>query len=350
MSLERVLVFLLLLTYSSGNYTSTLWEHRCDPGSEIFACTVPNFLYKPNQNHSKLIAPEPVHKVRLAYPSDKVISRQDVIIAYDATLHDALHRPKAVQIANAAIKRFEVPLDLEYADFRDNYIQTVIAPQVNGSDYALRYLDLRNNEMDRIDNLNALVNLETLILSHNRFIIVDGSTLSRFTKLTGLHLGSNSLDEIPVTHLPATLEWLVLSHNMLFATMDFTGAHLPALKVLDLQHNFCNELNVSVLLVAAPKLEGIMLEGNFISGKEAKDIMQSLVDAGVSHDKFITSDEEMVAEENHYYRTQQKLKMHEDIISAMLAVVNVCVIGWGVFRVYKSRSSTETVRADCSSV
>uniref|UniRef100_A0A4Y0BN48 Leucine rich immune protein (Coil-less) n=1 Tax=Anopheles funestus TaxID=62324 RepID=A0A4Y0BN48_ANOFN len=343
MSLGRVLVFLLLLAYSSGNYTSTLWEHRCDPGSEIFACTVPNFLYKPNQNHSKLIAPEPVHKVRLAYPSDKVISRQDVIIAYDATLHDALHRPKAVQIANAAIKRFEVPFDLEYADFRDNSISTVIAPQVNGSEYALRYLDLQNNELDRIDNLRNLVNLETLLLSNNHISVLDGSTLNCFTKLISLHLTNNELVEIPVTNIPASLEWLILRNNMLFGPMKFIGAHLPALKVLDLYDNYCDELDVDVLLLAAPNLEAIRLERNFISAKEAKVIMECLALAGVTHDKFVKSDER-----DHYYRTQQKIKMHEDIISAMIAVVNVCVIGWGAFRVYKSRSSTETVRSDCS--
>ncbi|XP_053660770.1 uncharacterized protein LOC128709776 [Anopheles marshallii] len=350
MSLDCVLTFLLLLTGTFGNYTDTLWEHRCDPGSEIFVCTVPNFLYRPNQNHSKLIVPETVRKVRLAYPTDKILIQRDTIVAYDATLHAALHRPKAVQIAGTMLKRFEVPLDLEYADFRDNSIHTVLAPEVNGSVYALRYLDLRNNEMERIDSLATLVNLETLMLRANRISVLDGTALGCFTKLTGLDLGSNTVEEIPASHLPASLEWLILRRNMLYASVDFSGARLPALKVLDMQHNFCNELDLGVLLVAAPNLDGIMLDGNFINSEEGKVIMTRLVNAGVSHDKFVMSDSEHDDEQNDYYRRQQKIKVQEDIIAGMIAVVNVCVIGWGFYRVYKSRISIVTERASGSTV
>ncbi|XP_052890724.1 uncharacterized protein LOC128298949 [Anopheles moucheti] len=350
MSLDCVLIFLLLLTRALGNYTSTLWEHRCDPGSEIFACTVPNFLYRPNQNHSTLTVPETVRKVRLAYPTDKILTRRDTIVTYDATLHAVLHHPKAVQIAHTMLKRIVVPLDLEYADFRDNSIQTVFAPEVNGSVYALRYLDLRNNELVQIDSLSTLVNLETLILHANRISVLDGSTLSGFTKLTGLDLGGNMLEEISASHLPASLEWLILRRNMLSGSVDFEGAHLPALKVLDIQHNYCNELDVSVLLKVAPNLDGIMLDGNFITSQDGKVIMTNLVDSGVSHDEFVPSDSERDDINDHYYHQQQKVKVLEDIIAGTLAVVNVCVIGWGFYRVYKSRVSIVTEPASCSTV
>uniref|UniRef100_A0A182M0W8 Leucine rich immune protein (Coil-less) n=1 Tax=Anopheles culicifacies TaxID=139723 RepID=A0A182M0W8_9DIPT len=350
MSRECAFVFLLLLGCSAGNYTHTLWEHRCDPGSEIFACTAPNFLYKPNQNHSTLIVPETVRKVRLAYPTDKVIGRRDIITAYDATLHAALNRPLAVQITYVSMEHLEVPLDLEYADFSHNSIERVNAPPVNGSNYALRYLDLGGNGMDRIDSLSALVNLETLLLSGNHISTLDDSVLKSFTKLSTLNLASNSLVDISFTDMPASLEFLILRHNLIYGTLEFTGVNLPALKVLDVYNNLCGVLEVSALLSAAPKLEAIRLDGNYFSVKDAKAILEQLTDAGIEHDKFAKSNREEDDDEDHYFRTQQKLKVQEHIISGMLTVVNVCVIGWGFYQVYKSRGSTERGRETSSSV
>ncbi|XP_035900872.1 leucine-rich repeat and guanylate kinase domain-containing protein-like [Anopheles stephensi] len=352
MTIECIVVLLsfLLIGITSGNYTKTAWEHRCDPGSEAFACTVPNFLYKPGENHSTLIAPDTrVHKVRLAYPHDKLVVSRDTITAYDAVLHTALHRPKAVQIAYSNIKRFDVPLDLEYADFRDNSIQTVNAPEVKESVYALRFLDLRNNELESMESLKALVNLETLLLAGNRISGLDGAALTNLNKLTGLDLSNNMLDAIPSASLPASLEWLVLRRNTFSGHIDFADANLPALKVLDLQHNIIGELNVVTLLMVAPELRALLLEGNWFDVGTAAHIATMLTNRQVAHDKFAPSESESDYEDD-YHRTHEMLRVQDYVISVVLLVVNVCVIAWGVFRVYRARhsSSTEDVCPGCS--
>lgn len=349
MSLECVLV-LLLISITSANYTKTLWEHRCDPGSEVFACTVPNFLYKPNENHSTLIVPETVHKVRLGYPTDKKIVTRETITTYDAVLHTTLHRPRAIQITVASIKRVDIPLDLEYADFRDNTIQIVSAPEVNGSAaYALRYLDLRNNEIEHIDSLKTLVHLETLLLGNNRISSLDGTTMMNLRNLSGLDLSNNMLDTIPFASLPASLEWLILRRNSFYGRLDFLDSNLPSLKVLDLQQNIINEVNTDTLLTVAPNLRVVLLEGNWFSGDVSRNIATVLTQKQVEHDKFAPIEDESEYEDD-YHRTHEMLKVQDYVISIVLSVVNVCVIGWGVFRVYKAKcsSSTEEVSPGCS--
>ncbi|XP_041763858.1 transforming growth factor beta activator LRRC32-like [Anopheles merus] len=339
---ECVLVFLLFLQHlpaGSGNFTNTLWAHQCDPGSEIFACTVPNFLYKPNHNHSTLVAPGTVRKVRLAYPRDKILLR-DNIVAYDAVLHEILKRPRAVQIANVIIKTVDLPPDLEYADFSSNMIATVSAPEVNGSEYALRYLDLQYNRMTAIDSLRALVHLETLLLAHNRIVVVDGSVLKGFPKLVGLHLGANQLEEFPYADLPATLEWLVLCRNDFANILEFTGMYAPALKVLNLQDNFLNSLNIDSLLAAAPNLKELLLRNEFIAIDGASEIVHKLQEAGIAHDKFAHSEQESDYDEedgdgDSYHHSNQKHQAREYIFSGLLAVINVCVMAWGGCRLYK---------------
>ncbi|XP_050079189.1 uncharacterized protein LOC126566070 [Anopheles maculipalpis] len=340
MSIEFGLV-LLLITITSANYAKTLWEHRCDPGSEVFICSVPNFLYKPNENHSTLIAPETVHKVRLGYPTDKKIVSRETITTYDEVLHQALHRPRAIQITFASIKKLDIPLELEYADFQDNSIQIVFAPEVNGSAYALRYLDLRNNEMDDIESFKTLVNLETLLLGGNKISILDGTTVMNFHRLSGLDLGSNMLDTIPFVSLPGSLEWLVLRRNSFYGQLDIDNANLSSLKVLDLQHNLINELNPETLLTVAPSLRAILLEGNWFDVDAAKNIATVLTQKQVEHDKFLPS-ESVIEYEYDYHRTHEMLKVQDYVISIVLSVVNVCVIGWGVFRVYRAKHTSST--------
>uniref|UniRef100_A0A182JZ23 Leucine rich immune protein (Coil-less) n=1 Tax=Anopheles christyi TaxID=43041 RepID=A0A182JZ23_9DIPT len=340
-------VLLLLLQHMSitaGNFTDTLWVHQCDPASEIFACTVPNFIYKPNHNHSTLAVTGTVQKVRLAYPRDKVLVR-DNILAYDTVLHETLHRPRAVQIENDNIKTVELPHDLEYADFNNNRIVTVTAPEVNGSEYALRYLDLQFNRLTVIDSLRVLVRLETLLLGYNRILMVDGSLLQGFPKLNGLHLGSNSLEAFPFAALPGTLEWLVLRRNEFSSSVELSGIHAPALKVLNLQDNYLTKLDVGTLLAGAPNLKEVLLRNDFVQYEGAADMVHKLQEAGVAHDKFVHGEsmDSDYGEDNEdgesYHRASQKYEAGEYIFATLLAVANVGVMAWGGFRLYKVRSS-----------
>uniref|UniRef100_A0A182P8Y8 Leucine rich immune protein (Coil-less) n=1 Tax=Anopheles epiroticus TaxID=199890 RepID=A0A182P8Y8_9DIPT len=344
-ALECVLVFLALSPpIIFGNYTDTPWVHQCDPGSEIFACTVPNFLYNPKRNHSSLAVPATGGKVRLAYPRDKVLLR-DNILAYDAVLHAALHRPRAVQIENTLIKTVNLPVDLEYADFRDNSIEIFIAPEVNGSAYALRYLDLRLNRLTTIVELRTLVRLETLLLAYNRISAVDGTVLRCFPKLTGLHLGGNQLDSFPFADLPASLEWLVLSLNELRTLPDLAGMYTPALQSLNLEDNYITNFDLAPLLTAAPNLKELLLRSDYTTIEDAAELTHKLLEAGIVHDRFAANREADTEYEEDvielYHRTKQLHEAREHIFSGLLVLVNVCVMAWGGHRLYRARCEQE---------
>uniref|UniRef100_A0A182Q7R3 Leucine rich immune protein (Coil-less) n=1 Tax=Anopheles farauti TaxID=69004 RepID=A0A182Q7R3_9DIPT len=338
-TMQWFLVIAPLLAIVAGNYTKNPWEHKCDPGSEIYACTVASFLYRPGKIHSTLLMPEAVHKVRLAYPQDKILPERDTIQAYDAMLHESLHRPKAIQIIHTSIEFVEIMADLEYANFQGNWITAVSAPDREGVSYALRYLDLCDNHLESIANFSTLVNLETLLLSNNYLSTVDGTVLIRLTKLTGLSLDGNRLEELSFDHLPATLEWLVLSMNLL-GPMNLTGVQLPALQVLHLADNYYDEPDIAGWLAVAPKLQAMLLRGNNIAKDRAANITETLRLAGVAVDDISTSDE-FHTFINSFHRMHQMHMMRENIFTILLAVGNGCVMVWGGFRLYKARVSRQ---------
>uniref|UniRef100_A0A182N6D7 Leucine rich immune protein (Coil-less) n=1 Tax=Anopheles dirus TaxID=7168 RepID=A0A182N6D7_9DIPT len=334
------LVAAQLLAIVAGNFTNQPWEHKCDPGSEIYACTVANFLYRPGRIHSTLQMPVTVRKVRLAHPPSKVLLERNTILAYDAVLHTSLHRPKAVQIRFTTLEYVEISVDLEYADFHGNSIKALAAPEVGEVPYALRYLDVSGNKLETIANFSTLVRLETLLLTNNYLATVDGSVLRRLTQLSGLHVGSNMLEQFPLADLPGTLEWLVLRMNLL-TPMNLTGVQLPALQVLSLAHNYYDEPDVEDLLVVAPKLKVLLLAGNDIAKELALKIADTLRHAGVAVDKLTPSEDAYEEEMQDHYRSSQMHEVREHIFATLLAIGNGCVMVWGGFRVYRARYSQQ---------
>ncbi|XP_053670640.1 uncharacterized protein LOC128720964 [Anopheles nili] len=333
MAFQRLLVLIMLLACVSANYTKVLWNHRCDPGSEIFACTVPHFLYKPGRNHSTLEAPDTVHKVRLAYPMEKKILDDNEILAYDQVLHATLHRPRAIQITSCSLTTVEFPLDLEYADFADNSIKSVVVSNNVTSEYALQYLDLSGNRLESISNLSLLVNLKTLNLKNNWLESADLSVVLHMVKLSVLDLSICELEELSFASLPNTLEWLLLSKNSL-SSLDLADVQLPALQVLDLQYNSLEELDTNALFAAARNLKVVLVGYNDFPREKAKSIAHTLREADITHDS-INPAESRQNEWDEHYRSSQKQELLEHIINGMLVLVNVCVMSWGGMRLYE---------------
>uniref|UniRef100_A0AAG5CU49 Uncharacterized protein n=1 Tax=Anopheles atroparvus TaxID=41427 RepID=A0AAG5CU49_ANOAO len=89
MSRGTLIVFWLMLASATCNNTNVLWEHRCEAGSAVFACTIPDFLYIPGQNSSRVIEPDSTVMRRLSIRGTRRRTAYiNTILAYDAALHN----------------------------------------------------------------------------------------------------------------------------------------------------------------------------------------------------------------------------------------------------------------------
>ncbi|XP_058116136.1 uncharacterized protein LOC131258770 [Anopheles coustani] len=331
--------------------TLALWEHRCDPGSEVFACALPDFLYIPNENMSRLVENDKAATRKISIHSEHRRMRdelnRDNILAYDAAMHGELKHPRAIHIFRSRLKVVEIQLDLEYAAFVDGYIKEVIVPPTEKV-YPLRYLDLNDNAISDPRNLSKLVNLQTLNLSRNRFMRLNAEVFKEMTNLSTLSLSMNRITRLSFEMLPPKLESLYLHMNMLEG-VDFTGAHLPVLEVCSLSYNFITELEVSTVLAAAPNLKRIMLKHNEFGRHIEGNISASLKEAGVAHDDdfggdqseqrdyFSYDDEDDDKEDEERFYKDRKAQLYERTFSWLLLLSNSAVVAWFSYDYYKQR-------------
>lgn len=347
-------VWLVLATAVTCNVsTNVLWEHRCDPGSEVFACALPNFLYIPNENMSRVVEADKaatrkisIHNLRRSMRDQR---DRDIILAYDAAIHAELKHPRAVHIDRSRLKVVEIQLDLEYAAFVDGRVQEVIVPP-SEKVYPLRFLDINDNLFADPRNLSKLVNLETLDLSRNRLIRLNAEVFKGMTNLSTLSLAMNRIMRISYEVLPPKLESLYLHMNML-ESVDFTGAHLPVLEVLTLSYNFLSELELSTVLAAAPKLKRIMLKRNEFGRHLEGNISAALKEAGVAHDDGFGAeqtehmdyggydDEEDEEDNDDRFYKDRKAQLWEHTFSWLLAISNLSVVAWCAVVFYKQRKT-----------
>ncbi|KFB42175.1 AGAP004016-PA-like protein [Anopheles sinensis] len=334
--------------------TNVLWEHRCDPGSEVFACALPNFLYIPNENISRVVELDKAATRKISIHHQRRRMRderdRDTILAYDAVMHEELKRPRAIQIARSRLKVVEIQLDLEYAAFFDGRLKEVIVPPTEKV-YPLRYLDLNDNGISDIRNLSKLVNLETLDLSRNRLIRLNSEVFKGMTNLSTLSLAMNRISRLSYDVLPPKLESLYLHMNML-ESADFTGAHLPVLEMCTFSYNFMTELEVSTVLAAMPNLKRIMLNHNDFGKHLEANISAALKEAGVAHDDgFGVEQTEHSMEYGDYgfeedeegnddrFYMDRKAQLWEHTFSWLLTISNLAVLAWCAVVFYKQRKA-----------
>ena len=99
------------------------------------------------------------------------------------------------------------------------------------------YLNLFNNKIKKIENLDGLVNLQTLILSFNEIEEIEG--ISKNTSLIKLDLNHNFIRFIRNLESLGTLTHLDLRHNWIadISCLDKIEQHCKALTDLSLKCN-----------------------------------------------------------------------------------------------------------------
>ncbi|XP_058064660.1 uncharacterized protein LOC131214296 [Anopheles bellator] len=336
--------FLLLFFVAmrvAGDGTHTIWEHRCDPGSEVFACSVASFIYNPGEKHSRLIVPDRVRKIRLLYPWEKIVNERDKILAYDKVLHAELNHPRAIYINYGDIRTIEIPVDLEYAEFQKNKIEKVIAPEARlvSAKYSLRYLDLTRNHLADIANLSALVNLETLILQDNRLKSVDTQMFEPFANLTTLVLTGCWLRNLDLQQLPPSLVYLGISSNRL-SEVYFDKMHLPDLEVLSMKRNDLFRLNIHALREAAPNLKLLQIARNHFGSNVTAALLTALQNSPILFDDFDERSQGSFQWNGvRDHQDRQRQIVHHVLCIWSLTVVNLTLFAWVGYRFWKTRKS-----------
>lgn len=130
----------------------------------------------------------------------------------------------------------------------------------------IKYLYLRNNQIDRIDEkaFENVTDLQWLILDHNLLenSKIKGKVFSKLKQLKKLHINHNNLTE-SVGPLPKSLEDLQLTHNKITKLGSFDG--LLNLTFVHLQHNQLKEDAVSAAFKGLKSLEYLDLSFNQMS-------------------------------------------------------------------------------------
>lgn len=161
-------------------------------------------------------------------------------------------------------------LKLQYLNIDNNKLTGVLAPKVFTPSKYIRYLDLSNFRLTKIDKM-ALVDtpvLARLNISHNNLEYIDASNfkgmdnmysldisynkLSRLQlnnsflgNLKALYLNNNKLSNISETLLNMkSLLYLDLSNNQISNLGDIDFSLLPNLQVLHLSHNNIKDFNI----------------------------------------------------------------------------------------------------------
>ncbi|PDP73090.1 leucine-rich repeat domain-containing protein [Porphyromonas gingivalis] len=134
---------------------------------------------------------------------------------------------------------------------------------------ALKILDLRDNQLRKLEGLERLTSLTKLILWRNQINKLEG--LDRLTSLTWLDLSGNQLIKLEGLDHLTSLRGLDLSGNQLIKLEGLD--HLTSLRGLDLSGNQLIKLEGLDHLTS---LRGLDLSGNQISKLEGLDSLTSL--------------------------------------------------------------------------
>lgn len=127
----------------------------------------------------------------------------------------------------------------------------------------IKYLYLRNNQIDHIDDkaFENVTDLQWLILDHNLLenSKIKGKVFSKLKQLKKLHINYNNLTE-SVGPLPKSLVDLQLTNNKISKLGSFDG--LVNLTFIHLQHNQLKEDAVSAAFKGLKSLEYLDLSSN----------------------------------------------------------------------------------------
>ncbi|XP_058450905.1 leucine-rich repeat-containing protein 23-like [Malaya genurostris] len=236
-----------------------------------------------------------------------------------------MHRPPILEMVNIAMDHLIVPPDLLLGNFEDNSISSIEVSYTKS--YQISFLDLDHNNLRNINNISALINLETLHLRDNAIKSIDRTVFAPLIKLKRLYLGFNSLITLPWQSLSSTLVHLDCYVNYL-DNVNFRNVSFPALEYLNINRNEIRLLNVTELLLATPKLKVVyVLVNNFKKDRRDK-IEQELKNNNLTYD----GNEEYYDDDDCYYDEEyvdgRCVRRHQGITvykATLLSVVSLAV-------------------------
>lgn len=130
----------------------------------------------------------------------------------------------------------DIPIRTQLEEMNEAIIQSVSRePNLQN----IYYLNLFNNKIRRIQGLDAMVNLKTLILSFNELENMDG--LENCNNLVKLDLHNNFIRQISHVENKENLVFLDLTHNWIsdWGMVDLVSTHCNSLKEFGMK---CNPL------------------------------------------------------------------------------------------------------------
>lgn len=163
---------------------------------------------------------------------------------------------------------FIISLDLS----NNNYVQYPVFRRMDN----LATLNLSNNLMDtaRLSNMNNLLNLKVIDLSHNNIRDIDKTDVENrqlFENLEDMNLSYNNLVEVPeaVCDLFSNIIVLDLSHNYIDTLSQISFEGVKKLIYLNLSYNSITDINASLFRFS--ELKTLDLSANKLSSVKAND-------------------------------------------------------------------------------
>ncbi|TFY76062.1 hypothetical protein EWM64_g7948 [Hericium alpestre] len=256
--------------------------------------------------HSRISALDNLHLERFAASLEKLCLRQNFISYLDPAVFGRLTKLEELDLYDNKLKSIGNAIDslssLSVLDLSFNLLRTVpdglehltslktvyfVQNRISkitglqGLGATLRSLELGGNKLRKIENLDALVNLEELWLGKNKISKLEG--LGSLKRLKILALQSNRITKIEWLEELENLEELYFSHNGIqrlenlennthLTTLDVGNnfvstienlSHLKSLTELWINNNKIPTLQaLETELGSLPELETVYLEGN----------------------------------------------------------------------------------------
>ena len=98
-----------------------------------------------------------------------------------------------------------IPDGLEWLDIHENGVDSLGNYHHLGDNYALKYVDARDNKINRLEVLSILPSIHQMRLGNNRIKHIDPNTFLGKPNLTSIHLDNNQLSGLEMAALMVSL-------------------------------------------------------------------------------------------------------------------------------------------------
>ncbi|XP_021704455.1 leucine-rich repeat-containing protein 23-like [Aedes aegypti] len=292
-------------------------HYQCLPYPMASVCIVEYISYRPGDVITFPTGYQQ-YQVKESRSKRETVSR---VTAFDEVLYKAMHQPSIIEMASVHMEKLVLPPTLLLGDFAYNDIHSVNVS--HAQTYQVSSLDFRDSKLTNIDFVASLVNLEMLHLERNKIRTIPGSILRLLTKLKHLYLQGNSFETIPWTDLPCGLIHLDSFWSSV-KSVDFSNVSLPSLEYLNIRDNQLTAINVTALLLAAPKLKEVYLYNRQIDEFRMDAIKAELTSNNISYvENYVYP--ECFHDDNHEYVNGKCVKLKD---FRLAPVSHCCSLSW----------------------